>query len=152
MEPHTGIVQRVGGGKAVVAVATGGCGGCGHQSGCGIGRLAGGRQQTLVEVELPPASAAGGPAVAAGDQVTLLLAKDRLLAAALLGYLLPAITLIAGAVGGSLLAASDGQRDALGAAGALLGLIAGVALPRLAARRWPGLRLQPRLAAGGERP
>ena len=135
MERHIGIVQRISGGTAHVAIATGGCGGCGQKRGCSIGRLGGARQETLLALTAPHG-------VAPGDQVTVELTSQRLVSAALAGYLLPATTLIMGAI-----AASAATRSDAGAAlGALAGLVGGVLLARLLGRCWPQLQLQPTLA------
>lgn len=138
MERHIGIVRQINGGTAHVAIATGGCGGCGQKGGCSIGRLAGSRHETLLALTAPPG-------LATGDQVTVELASQRLISAALAGYLLPATTLIVGAI-----AANAATRsDAGAAAGALVGLIGGVLLARVLGRWWPQLQLQPTLAPRG---
>lgn len=133
MESHTGIVEHVGQGKALVSLAAQGCGGCGQRRSCGIGKLAADNPRTLVELDALPG-------LAAGDSVTVSLAEDKLLVAALVGYLLPALGLLAGAISGSLLAA-DAQ-DAAAAFGAVVGFVAGIFVSRLLSLRFPGLRLQ----------
>lgn len=117
---HQGIVSSVENGKATIVVQTGGCSGCGHLSGCGIGKLAGGKASAVMEVdvdrELRP-----------GDRVALEMSQEQMLRAVLLGYLLPATTLLLGA--GSAFAGFG--TDGATAVGALGGLAAGVILTRV---------------------
>ncbi|HET9701507.1 MAG TPA: SoxR reducing system RseC family protein [Burkholderiales bacterium] len=127
---HGGIVRSVSGGRAVVAVATGGCGGCGRRAGCGIAKLAPGREETLVSV------AAAGLTLAPGMEVIVEVPAASLLRAAVAGYLLPALLLLAGAVAGHAAAG-----DAGAAGGALAGLAAGLSVSRRLGARNP-LRLR----------
>jgi len=116
---QTGVVQWVAGGRASVAVATGGCSSCGKQSACGVGKLAAGRPTTLIEIDT-----ADHPGLRPGQQVSLELAADKVALGALLGYLLPALTLVLGAVIGQGANGSD-VAAALGAgAGLALGILA----------------------------
>jgi positive regulator of sigma E activity len=90
------------------------CGGCGSRSRCG-----GAGAAQIVDLELP----AG---LALGERVSVAAAADSVARAALLGYLLPAACLVAGAA----LAAVDGN-DTGAALGALAGLAAGLTAVRL---------------------
>ena len=89
------------------------CGSCGSRSRCGSGAA------RIVELELPAS-------LAVGDRVDLSLPAASVTRAALLGYLLPALCLI----GGALLGAVQGN-DTSAALGALGGLAAGLAAVRL---------------------
>lgn len=137
---HAGSVRRIDAGQALVAVATGGCSACGHSAGngggCGIGKLAGNRRETLIAL---PAI----PGLRAGDAVTLELSERQLTRAALFGYLLPVLLLIAGALLGEKLGAGGtaNATDAAAALGAVLGLAAGLLVTRL--RPPPAPRLLP---------
>lgn len=125
---HGGLVRHVAGGQAQVAVATAGCSACGHVGGCGIGKLAGRRRETLITLAAP----AG---LRAGERVTLELDEGQLTRAALLGYLLPVLLLLAGAWCGDALgakvSAGGTAADAPAALGALAGLLLGLLLTRL---------------------
>jgi sigma-E factor negative regulatory protein RseC len=123
MIAHAGRVRRIDGARALVAVATSGCSSCGHVSGCGIGKLAGQRRETLIA--LPTL-----PGLSAGDAVTLELDEAQVTRAALLGYLLPAVCLIAGALLGEKVGARE-TADVLAALGAVAGLVLGLAITRL---------------------
>ncbi|WP_374277968.1 SoxR reducing system RseC family protein [Azonexus sp.] len=131
---HRGIVQRVEGGRAVVAMETGGCSSCGHGSSCGIGRMAAGRAATLLTLPV-------GPEVQAGDTVCVALPADRLTRSALLGYLFPAFAMLLGAGLGAAFDGSDGA-TALGAIG---GFLAALAVARVAIGLLPGLMPAPQL-------
>lgn len=141
MESHTGIVAQIKKGKAIVSLPAQGCGGCGQRRSCGIGKLAADNPQTLVELDVPSG-------LAIGDPVTVSLAEDKLLVAALVGYLLPAVSLVSGAIFGSLLAADANAQDVTAVLGAAAGFGVGIAVSRLLARRFPGLRLQATVHAG----
>ena len=117
MIEHEGVVRSVSGGKAVIAVHTGGCGGCGHQAGCGLGRLAGKAGSTALTLPVDES-------IRPGAQVLLSLPAGRLLRGALLAYLLPALSLLIGAGVGAGLGGSDGAA----AVGAALGLLGGFLL------------------------
>lgn len=123
---HEGVVRSVDGGKAVVAVPVQGCSSCGERSRCGVGKLAGGGKVSLVTV--PVAESEG---LVPGDAVTVAADPDAINRAALLGYLLPALLIVAGAVGGDRLAHTD-VAAVLGAFGGLiLGVLVTRALPRV---------------------
>lgn len=121
---HVGVVQSVAAGEALVAVPTQGCAGCGQRSGCGVGQLAGRGRTTLVRVAAPAR-------IKAGDTVTLDVAQDALHRAALVGYLVPALTMVAGALAG--------EWAGLGEAGPVAGSVLGLALGVLAVRWLPRL-------------
>lgn len=128
MIAHAGRVRRIAAGRAEIAVATGGCSSCGHVGGCGIGKLAGTRGETLIDL-------AATPGLRVGDGVTLELHEAQLTRAALFGYLLPAVCLIAGALIGESAGANVGAGgtavDSLAPLGAVAGLVLGLALTRL---------------------
>jgi len=120
----TGVVQSVRNGIAVVAVASGGCSSCGEKSGCAIGRLSGDKKSSLIEV-------ATSEAVSVGDSVTLSMPQVALHRAALIGYLVPAVALLIGAILGQAFTGTD-----VGAAtGALAGLLAGMIPGRMIGKR-----------------
>ena len=131
---HLGLVQRVEGGQAIVAMATGGCSSCGQGSHCGIGKLASGRATTLLPFEV-------GAEVRVGDQVCIVLRESCLTVSALFGYLFPAIAMLLGAWFGTTVDGSDGAT----ALGAVAGFLAALAIVRLVVRRLPGLLPGPRL-------
>lgn len=122
---HEGVVRSVEGREVLVAVPVQGCSSCGERSRCGVGKLAGGGKVSLVSV--PVAESRG---LAPGDAVTLAADPDAINRAALLGYLLPALLIVAGAIGGDLLAHTD-LAAVLGAFG---GLVLGVLVTRLLPR------------------
>lgn len=134
MIEHRGIVQRLEGGKAIVAMETAGCATCGQGGSCGIGKMASGRAATLLTL---PVSGD----IRAGDTVTIGLPASRLTLSALLGYLFPAFAMICGAWLGALHDGSDGA-TALGAIGGFLGALA---LARVAIGLIPGLLPAPQL-------
>jgi sigma-E factor negative regulatory protein RseC len=134
MIEHRGIVQRVEGGKAFVAMETAGCSSCGQGSSCGIGKMAGGRPATMLTL---PVSGD----IKAGDMVTIGLPENRLTFSALLGYLFPAFALIFGAWLGSALDGSDGAT----ALGAIAGFLLALTIARIAIGLVPGLMPAPQL-------
>ena len=134
MIEHRGIVQRVEGGKAIVAMETAGCSSCGQGSSCGIGKLAAGRPATLLTL---PA----GPDLKAGDLVSIALPESRLTLSALLGYLFPAFVMLLGAGLGSSLDGSDGAT----ALGAMAGFLGALAVARIAIGLIPDLMPAPQL-------
>lgn len=131
---HRGIVQRVEGGKAIVAMETAGCSSCSQSSGCGIGKMASGRPATLLTL---PASAG----IKSGDQVSIALAEDRLTLSALFGYLFPAFAMLFGAWVGDTHYASDGAA----ALGALVGFLGALAMLRILVGLVPELKPTPQL-------
>ena len=140
---HPGSVRHIVDGQALVAIASGGCSACGHNAGkgggCSIGKLAGNGRETLLA--LPAA-----PGLRVGDAVHVELSETQLTHAALFGYLLPILLLIAGALLGQALGAAAGtafmgMEDAAAALGAAVGLVLGLFATRL--HRPPSLRLVP---------
>lgn len=131
---HQGVVLAVDSGRARIAVDTGGCASCGHGGSCGIGRLAAARRRTVVEVA---ATGAWRP----GTRVSLQLDEAQLALGAVLGYLLPALGLLAGALAGDALGGTDASVAAGAAAGAAVVLLAlgrtGKRLPQAVARPLP---------------
>lgn len=128
---HSGVVQAIEAGEALIAVAVQGCASCGQKKSCGVGKLAGGGKTTLVRL---PAR----DSLQVGDVVTLSVAQQAINRAALLGYLLPACLLVIGSVIGNTVL--DGNL------GAALGAVAGVAGGLLA------VRLIPRFIRGANAP
>ncbi len=131
---HRGIVQRVEGGRAVVAMETAGCASCGQSSGCGVGKMAGSRPAVLLTV---PVSGL----VKAGDVVSIGLPASRLTFSALLGYLFPALAMLIGAWLGAALEGSDGAT----ALGAMAGFLGALVVARLVIGILPGLMPAPQL-------
>ena len=134
MIEHRGIVQRIDGDRAIVAMETAGCSACGQGSSCGIGKMASGRPATLLTLPV-----SGN--LKAGDQVSIGLPENRLSLAAVLGYLFPAFAMIFGAWLGSLLDGSDGAT----AVGAIVGFLGALAIARLVIGLIPGLMPAPQL-------
>jgi sigma-E factor negative regulatory protein RseC len=134
MIEHRGIVQRVEGGKAIVAMETAGCSSCGQGSSCGIGKMASGRPATLLTL---PVSGD----IRAGDVVSIALPESKLSLSALLGYLFPAFAMLFGAWLGAALDGSDGAT----ALGAIAGFLGALAIARVAIGLVPGLMPAPQL-------
>lgn len=136
---HNGSVRRIADGQAFVAVATSGCSSCGHASGCGIGKLAGNRRETVIAL---PADG-----LRVGQSVTLELDEAQLTRAALFGYLLPTVLLLGGALLGEAIGAKVDAGDTLSLLGALAGLAGGILLGRLRAPLLPRLAAPPLTAS-----
>jgi sigma-E factor negative regulatory protein RseC len=134
MIEHRGIVQRVEGGQAIVAMETAGCSSCGQGSSCGIGKMASGRPATLLTL---PVSGD----VRAGDLVSIALPESKLSLSALLGYLFPAFAMLLGAWLGSTINGSDGAT----ALGAIAGFLGALAIARIVIGLIPGLMPAPQL-------
>jgi sigma-E factor negative regulatory protein RseC len=132
---HRGVVQRVEGGRAFVAMQTGGCSSCAQGSRCGIGKMAGGRAATLLAFEV-------GTDMRVGDQVKIVLRESRLALSALFGYLFPALAMLLGAWFG---ASADGS-DGATALGAIAGFFGALLALRVVAGVFPGLMPTPELA------
>jgi len=66
-----------------------------------------------------------------GQSITLSLAESSLVAGAGLAYLLPALSMLAGAIAGTTIGEAYAIADAASALGAGVGLVAGLALTRL---------------------
>ena len=129
MIEHRGIVHRVDGGKAIVAMETAGC------SSCGIGKMASGRPATMLTI---PVSGD----IKAGDLVLIGLPESKLTLSALLGYLFPAFAMLLGAWLGSSI--EEGS-DAATALGAIAGFIAALVIARIAIGLVPNLMPVPQL-------
>lgn len=134
MIEHHGIVQRVEGGKAIVAMETASCSSCGQGSSCGIGKMASGRPATLITI---PTSGDIRP----GDFVLIGLPESKLTLSALLGYLFPAFAMLLGAWLGATLEGTDGST----ALGAIAGFLGSLAIARLVIGLLPGLMPAPQL-------
>jgi sigma-E factor negative regulatory protein RseC len=134
MIEHHGIVQRVEGGKAIVAMETAGCSACGQGSSCGIGKMASGRPATLITI---PTSGD----LRAGDIVLIGLPENKLSLSALLGYLFPAFAMLLGAWLGAFIDGSDGAT----ALGAIAGFLGALAVARIVIGLVPGLMPAPQL-------
>ena len=134
MIEHRGIVQRVEGGQAIVAMETAGCSSCGQGSSCGIGKMAGGRPATLLTL---PVSGD----IRAGDIVSIALPESKLSLSALLGYLFPAFAMLFGAWLGATFDGSDGAT----ALGAIAGFLGALAVARIVIGLVPGLMPVPQL-------
>lgn len=134
MIEHRGIVQRVDGQTAIVAMETGGCSSCGQGSRCGIGKMASGRPATLLTL---PVSGD----IRAGDIVSIALPESKLSLSALLGYLFPAFAMLLGAWLGATLEGTDGAT----ALGAIAGFLGALAIARVAIGLVPGLLPAPQL-------
>lgn len=135
MIEHRGVVQRVEGGLAIVAMETAGCADCGQGNSCGVGKLAAGRPATLLTIPV-------GGDVRAGDLVAIALPDSRLTLSALLGYLFPAFAMLLGAALG---ACVEQGSDAATAMGAIAGFIAALVIARIAIGLIPGLMPAPQL-------
>jgi sigma-E factor negative regulatory protein RseC len=139
MISHAGEVRQIAAGQALIAVVTSGCSSCGHAGGCGIGKLAGSRRETLIT--LP-----GLPGLAKGDAVKLELDEAQVTRAALRGYLLPALLMVIGAIVGQIVSEKVGGggtavgSDATAALGAVLGMASGLLLARRGRPLLPRLR------------
>ena len=134
MIEHRGIVQRLEGGKAIVAMETASCSSCGQGASCGIGKMASGRAATLLTL---PASAD----LRVGDPVCIALPESRLTLSALLGYLFPAFAMLLGAALGSSLEGTDGAT----ALGAMAGFLGALAIARVLIGQIPDLLPSPQL-------
>jgi sigma-E factor negative regulatory protein RseC len=139
MISHAGEVRHIANGQALIAVASSGCSSCGHAGGCGIGKLAGNRRENLIA--LPSL-----PGLAAGDAVQLELDEAHVTRAALLGYLLPALLMVIGAMLGEIVGEKVGvggtalDIDAMAALGAVVGIASGLFLGRWGRPLLPRLR------------
>ena len=134
MIEHRGIVQRVDGGKAIVAMETAGCSSCGQGSSCGIGKMAAGRPATMLTIPI-------SGDIKAGDVVLIGLPESKLTLSALLGYLFPAFAMLIGAWLGAVLEGSDGAT----ALGAIAGFLGALAIARVVIGLVPGLMPAPQL-------
>ena len=135
MIEHRGVVQRVEGSKALVAIETAGCASCGQGSSCGIGKKAAGRPATVLTIPV-----SGN--VKAGDFVLIGLPESRLTLSALLGYLFPAFAMLLGAWLG---ASIEEGSDAATALGAIAGFVAALVIARIVIGLVPNLMPAPQL-------
>jgi len=135
MIEHRGVVQRIDGNKAIVAMETAGCSSCGQGSSCGIGKMASGRPATLLTL---PVSGD----IKAGDFVLIGLPESKLTLSALLGYLFPAFAMLLGAWLGSTI--EDGS-DAATALGAIAGFVAALVIARIVIGLVPDMMPVPQL-------
>ncbi len=116
MIERSGTILSVHDGFATIRVETpSACASCGTRSACG---------SKGTTVRLPVAAT-----LRAGDDVTLTLAEGQLVRGALRAYLLPATTLLLGAI------ALSAFGDLAAASGALSGLGVGLIIQRILARR-----------------
>ena len=124
-----GEVIRVARGVAQIRLeANAGCAGCGSRHTCASDDAA----PLLIELAVPRN-------VQAGEQVTIAMPAASLTLAALLGYLLPPVALLIGAIVANLAFGSD----LAAVLGAVLGLFAGVLAARLTATLAFGRTLSP---------
>ncbi len=124
-----GEVIRVARGVAQIRLeANAGCAGCGSRQTCASGDAA----PLLIELAVPGK-------VQAGAHVTIAMPAASLTLAALLGYLLPPVALLIGAIVANLAFGSD----LAAVLGAVLGLFAGVLVARLTATLAFGRTLSP---------
>jgi len=132
-------VVAVHGRHALVRAAShaGGCGTCHLQGGCGVSALG-----KLLRREGRTWKVANTVAAAVGDEITVGVPDAALLTAAFLAYLLPLLSLLAGAA----VAASTATSDSQVALGAGFGLVSGILLARWQSGRLTA-RLTPRITA-----
>lgn len=104
------------------------CSGCGSRQSCSAGDAKG----QLVSVRLD------GP-VTPGDPITLTMPESSIALAALLGYLLPAVGIVLGAV----IAGAIFESDAAAVVGTVVGLVSGVLVARSLSRSSFGQRVTP---------
>lgn len=115
-----------------------GCSGC-SESSCGTSVLA-----NFFGQKAPLYRARNEVGAKVGDRVVIGMNESGLLKGTLLLYMLPLLLLFAGAVAGSMLAATADVRDGYSAAGAAIGLMAGfIGLKLFSARPSLGKQFQP---------
>lgn len=124
------VVLRVEGDRVLVRVAprAGGCGRCNEPGGCGSAKLANPFAQESAEFWFDNRIKA-----VEGDRVMLCLPESASLHAALRGYLVPVLGIVAGAAMGVFLAGASAS-DLHALAGGLLGLAGGVVVSRMMAK------------------
>ncbi|MDD5241787.1 MAG: SoxR reducing system RseC family protein [Sulfuricella sp.] len=114
------------------------CSGC-SESSCGTSLLA-----SLFGQKAPLYRARNEAGAKVGDRVVIGMNESGLLKGTLLLYMLPLLLLFAGAVAGSMLAATTEVRDGYSAVGAAIGLMAGfIGLKLFSARLGLGKQFQP---------
>jgi len=126
IEQRARVVGTEGGFALVEAAPSGGCAACGVQGGCGVSKL--GKLLPRRSRVLRVANELGARP---GDEVTLGVAEDALLASALAAYLPP----LAGLLAGALLGGAFGPDDMWPMLGAGGGLLLGIAASRPLSRR-----------------
>lgn len=135
-------VLSVSGGKVwIEAASQQGCAACHSQSSCGVSGLG-----KFFSRNKPPVALACDMSVRPGEELVLDMSEADLLRAGLLGYLLPTVLAVAGALAASL----AGLGDAAAAASMAAGFAAGLAVargfsraPRIAITRSPALQAAP---------
>jgi sigma-E factor negative regulatory protein RseC len=137
MEQRARVVGTEGGFALVEAAPAGGCASCGMQGGCGVSKLGKLLPQRTRVLRVPNQLGARP-----GDDVTLGVPDDALLATAAAAYLPP----LAGLVGGATLAAALATSDLWPMLGAGAGLLLGLAASRLLSQRWQA-RHAPRMVS-----
>ncbi|TXH74906.1 SoxR reducing system RseC family protein [Thiobacillus sp.] len=111
-------VLSVSGGKVwVEAASQQGCAACHSQSSCGVSGLG-----KFFSRNKPPVALACDLSVRPGEELVLNLSESDLLRAGLLGYVLPTMLAVAGAVAASLFKLGDAAAAAAMAAGFAVGL------------------------------
>jgi positive regulator of sigma E activity len=136
---HSGIVTEFIGDKVAVQVSLQGCGSCGHQSQCGMGKLTP-KKNTQMTIQVDAVAN-----LQLGQQVTLVMPESRISFYALLGYLVPALGFLIGALMGSSAGSTYGTADlgtALGAITLMLFCVMGVRWFRLS---FPALFPMPKI-------
>ena len=126
IEQRARVVGTEAGFALVEAAPSGGCGTCGVQGGCGVSKLG-----KLLPQRSRVLRVANELGARPGDEVTLGVAEDALLASALAAYLPP----LAGLLAGALLGGAFGPEDMWPMLGAGGGLLLGLAASRLLSRR-----------------
>lgn len=109
------------------------CSGCGSRGSCASGSTA----AQVIHMALPGHTRLG-------DQVTVSMPSSSVTQAAALGYLLPSVSLLVGAI----VAANRFEGDAAAVLGAGLGFVAGLLLARLISRLAFAKRFVPTTCAG----
>jgi sigma-E factor negative regulatory protein RseC len=110
----------------LVAEQPAACGSCATRSACGGGSTA----KAAASWRAPRSLGPGQALLALGDSVHMGVDRSALTRAALTAYSLPLVTMLMSA------SAAQGAGDGVAIAAALVGLLAGVAVARVLARRW----------------
>lgn len=135
-------VLSVSGGKVwVEATSQQGCAACHSQSSCSVSGLG-----KFFSRNKPPVALACDLSVRPGEELVLNMTEADLLRAGLLGYVLPTVLAVAGAVAASLFKLGDAAAAAAMAAGFVAGLAIARGLshaPRIAISRSPALQAAP---------
>lgn len=138
------VVISLSGNEALVETRQGGgCGHCDSENGCGSGKLS-----QLFSTRPRRFRVRNEANVQVGSDVTVSLSEGLLLRSALLMYILPLVSLFAGAAIVGLWAPDAGSADGYAVLGALTGLVLGFVLARILALRQRGLAVaQPVIAS-----